>query len=313
MKPTEYSYARYLAAKKTVDDRSLNRMVQERLRREIQGFSQEHPIQVLEVGAGIGTMITRLIDLGLLQDAHYTAVDREPNNLRAAFPYLQDWCKDNTVAFHSEGDQTIRLDLDAGEWLVELEIGDIEDLLDQWDDARRHDLLIAHALLDLIDLRTTLPRLLKILRPGGLYYFTLNFDGITSLSPVVDPELDSRIETLYHRTMDERQSRGHPTGGSRTGRQLLSLLLQNGADILSAGSSDWVVFPKNRTYPADEAYFLHFIVQTIAGALQDHPELESNELEDWIENRHAQIEQGKLTYIAHQLDLLGHIPDSGLP
>jgi SAM-dependent methyltransferase len=312
VEPNGYSYTRYLAAKKTIDDRSLNRGVQDRLRSSLRDIEQEQPIQILEVGAGIGTMITRLIDLELIRSAHYTAIDREPDNFRTAISYLQTWCQEGGWSFHLEGDQTIRLGVDADESLVELQIGDIEEFLDKWDDPYRYDLLIAHAFLDLIDLTTTLPHLLKVIRPGGLFYFTLNFDGITALAPQMDAELDSLIETLYHRTMDERLTRGRPTGGSRTGRQLLSLVLQCGTDILAAGSSDWVVTPLNNAYPADEAYFLHFIVNTIDCALRGHPELDPRDFEAWIHTRHAQIEQGELTYIAHQLDLLGRIPESGL-
>jgi hypothetical protein len=129
---------------------------------------------------------------------------------------------------------------------------------------------------------------------------------------VIDAELDPRIEILYHRTMDERRTRGSPSGGSHTGRQLLSLLLEMDIDVLAAGSSDWVVFPQNSAYLADEAYFLHFIVHTIDGALRGHPELDPPDFESWIQTRHAQIERGELTYIAHQLDLLGRIPGDGL-
>ncbi len=312
MEPTGYSYSRYLAAKKTVDDRSLNRQVQEQLRSSLQDVEPERSIEILEVGAGIGTMITRLAELELICSAHYIALDRDPDNVRTAIPYLQEWCEGRGIEIQPEGDLAVRLSMGDGELYVELQVGDIEDLLDQWGDPYRFDLLIAHAFLDLIDLTTTLPRLLKVIRPGGLFYFTLNFDGVTALSPEVDTELDSRVEILYHRTMDERPTRGHSSGGSHSGRQLISLVLDSGADLLAAGSSDWVVFPQDNTYPADEAYFLHFIVHTIDEALQGHPELDPSAFKEWIRTRHSQIDRGELTYIAHQLDILGRIPESGI-
>ena len=46
-------YARYLAAKTTVDDRALNRHVLAELRRLMPADAP----QVLEVGAGLGTMV----------------------------------------------------------------------------------------------------------------------------------------------------------------------------------------------------------------------------------------------------------------
>ena len=116
-------------------------------------------------------------------------------------------------------------------------------------------------------------RLLSRLAPGGLFYFTLNFDGATILEPPIDPDLDALIEALYHRTMDTRHCRGRPSGSSRTGRRLFGRLKEAGARLIAAGSSDWVVFPGPDGYPGDEAYFLHFIIDTIGQALHGHPEL----------------------------------------
>ena len=62
-----------------------------------------------------------------------------------------------------------------------------------------------------------LPDLLALLRPGGMFYFTINFDGLTALEPQVDPDLDERVIRLYHQTMDERRVDGRPAGGRRAG------------------------------------------------------------------------------------------------
>ncbi len=107
--------------------------------------------------------------------------------------------------------------------------------------------------------------------------------------------------------MDARITDGHPSGDSRTGRHLFGSLAQGGFDVLAAGSSDWVVFPVQGRYPADEAFFLHFIVHTMHGALHNDPAVAGEEFERWIAARHAQIERGELTYIAHQLDFMGSI------
>ena len=80
-----------------------------------------------------------------------------------------------------------------------------------------------------------------------------------------------------------------------------------GAEILDAGSSDWVVFPGPAGYPADEAFFLHFIIHTVGTALRGHPDLDASALDHWLQERHAQVEQGKLVYIAHQMDFLGRV------
>ena len=93
----------------------------------------------------------------------------------------------------------------------------------------------------------------------------------------------------------------------RAGRRLIAHLRTAGVDMLAAGSSDWVVFAGANGYPADEAYFLHDIINTIGTALTGHPHLDAERLGAWVAQRHAQIEQGALVYIAHQLDVLGRV------
>jgi hypothetical protein len=166
--------------------------------------------------------------------------------------------------------------------------------------------VVAHAVLDLIDLPTALPRLLSLLAPGGIFYFTLNFDGATIFEPCLDPDLDRRIEALYHRTMDMRRHRGRPAGSSCTGRQLLQHLMFLKVRVVAAGNSDWVVFPGPGGYPGDEAYFLHAIIDTVHQALDGHPELPATRLNPWIDTRHRQIDTATLIYVAHQLDVMGY-------
>ena len=175
---------------------------------------------------------------------------------------------------------------------------------------RTWDLLIAQALLDLVDVPTTLPALLSLLRPGGLLYCPITFDGSTIFQPEIDPEFDAAVEACYHQTMDRRLVAGKPSGDSRTGRHLFAHLQATGAEVLAAGSSDWVVFAGANGYPADEAYFLHFIIHTMHTALTGYPDLDAGRFTAWIAQRHTQVEQGTLVYMAHQLDLLGRVPAS---
>ncbi len=166
---------------------------------------------------------------------------------------------------------------------------------------------MAHAFLDLVDLETALPRLLSLLTPEGWYYFTLNFDGETILQPPLDPQFEDQVFQLYHQCMDKRQ--GEICGHSQTGRRLLGALCQSAGEILAAGSSDWVVWPTTKgSYPAEEAYFLNYILETINQAVASHPGLDKQKLGDWLARRQAQIEAGELIFIAHQLDICGRRP-----
>ncbi len=59
----DYSFLRYLRAKKTVDDRALNAGVWAQLAAHL---GARDDVRILEAGAGIGTMIERLIERRLL-------------------------------------------------------------------------------------------------------------------------------------------------------------------------------------------------------------------------------------------------------
>jgi SAM-dependent methyltransferase len=292
----DYSFPHYLAAKRSVDDRALNRWVWDALSRAIAAQRQTlaRPLAVLEVAAGIGTMVERVLDWQLftpsLEGVDYTAIDALPDNIAAAqarLCNLPDW------------------------FALRLEAADVFDFCERPQEQHRYDLLIAHAFLDLLDIPSALPRLRKLLRPSGLFYFTINFDGGTILQPAIDEAFDAQIEAAYHRTMDERITDGHPSGDSRCGRHLFGYLANADYQVQAAGSSDWVVHPVGGAYPTDEAYFLQFIVNTMHDALRNESTLinqsGANALDHWIAARHAQIDQGELIYIAHQLDFMGHL------
>ncbi|GJM41058.1 MAG: hypothetical protein DHS20C20_13400 [Ardenticatenaceae bacterium] len=285
-----YDFTRYLAAKKTVDDRALNAHVWQTLKHRL----PPNP-KILEIGAGIGTMIERLVEREFISSANYAAIDNQPENMAAAQQRLAH--------------------LPAAIDLT-LEAIDLFDFIQREQGLPQWDVLIAHAFLDLMDIPATLPQLFSLLKPGGLFYFSINFDGVTTLEPTIDPDLDEKIEQLYHQTMDDRLTDGKLSGDSRSGRHLFTHLRQAGAQILAAGGSDWVVFANSdehaaEGYPADEKYFLQFIVETMRRALAGHPALDKAQFEEWVAQRQAQIEAGELVYIAHQLDFVGKLSGSG--
>ena len=306
----DYGFIRYLAAKQSVDDRALNRHVWHSLARNLSTLNFTPPVRVLEVGAGIGTMVERVFDWGLLKEAAYTAIDAEPSNVVEAQARLPRWAARQGFTLRRETPAQIQLRHAGRKISIELEAIDVQEFAAREKERRAWDVLIAHAFLDLVNIPRALPMLLSLLRPGGLFYSTITFDGATVLQPEMDPELDAHIETLYHRTMDERITAGQPSGDSHSGRHLFGHLRDAGVELLDAGSSDWVVFAGPDGYPADEAYFLHFIVHTIQMTLQGHHRLDAARFADWIEQRHRQIERGELVYIAHQLDFLARLPET---
>ena len=306
--PLTYHFTRYLAAKKSVDDRALNRHVWHSLAQAMSQAPWDGPVRVLEIGAGIGTMVERLVEWDLLRRATYTAIDADAEAIAECRRRLPAWMAERGFNVRQETAAQQRFWGDGREVAVKTEAIDLQRWVGRSYGRRTWDLVIAHAVLDLLDIPTTLPSLMALLRPRGLCYFTIAFDGATILQPAIDPVLDVQIETLYHQTMDLRRIAGHRSGDSCTGRHLFGHLRAAGVEILDAGSSDWVIFAGPQGYPSDEAYFLHFIIHTIGAALEGHPELDPVRLTHWITQRHAQIEAGTLVYIAHQLDFLGRVP-----
>jgi SAM-dependent methyltransferase len=304
--PLTYSLMRYLAAKKSVDDRALNWQVWQHLVAALPRAT-EQPLRILEVGAGIGSMVERLLTDDVLTHATYTAIDKAPTLLAEAHRRLRQWADERgfQVDENNQGQLHMRR---AGQHItIETEAFDVARFMAREHGCRIWDLLIGQAFLDLIDMPTTLPGLCSLVRPGGLLYFPTTFDGDTVFLPEGDGEFDRVIEACYHQTIDQRVLDGKPSGDSRAGRRLFAHLRTAGVDVLAAGSSDWVVFAGANGYPADEAYFLHDLIHTIDKALTGHPQLDAERLGGWVAQRHAQIEQGALLYIAHQLDVLGRV------
>lgn len=289
---------RYLAAKKSIDDRALNRFVWETLRLALPETTRAAPVRILEIGAGIGTMLARIVDWGLLTGpATYAATDCEAGHLRLARDYLSQWATERGHALSWSGDQRGVLRAAGIEISLVFEAISAEELARRTATKGVFDLLIAHAVLDLIDLPVVLPGLLAQLTDKGLAYLTCNFDGDTCFLPEHPGRAEQEILRRYHASMEARLA-----GASHTGRRLLSLLQGPGLELLAAGSSDWVIHPRNAGYTADEAFFLHALIAMMERELAkaDPPA----GLAAWARTRSRQVEAGAVSLLVRNLDLL---------
>ncbi len=291
------TFIRYLASKRSVDDRALNRGVWDAMIAAARDLSARPPIfrhapgggaqvdgpRVLELGGGIGTMVDRVTEEGRLLPASWTMIDSQPALIARARQRLA-----HTAPFPLE---LLATELDA--YLAT--------------PFRPFDLVIANAFLDLLDPPRALPGIAGLCRPGGLVLFSITFDGLTVLEPEIDRDLDATIVALYHRTMDERTAGGERSGDSRCGRHLLTLLPRCGYRIVAAGSSDWIVHPRNGEYPADERFFLSCILGFFEESLSARAELDRTTLDRWLRARRAQLAEGELVFLAHQLDVLASV------
>jgi hypothetical protein len=253
-------------------------------------------------------MVERILAWSLLPgDALITAVDVDPDAISEARERLPLWGARAGYVVSPGLEETIILRRAGRQVTVWLEAADVRGFVRREEERGKWDLLLAHAFLDLVNIPAALPDLLALLRPGGHFAFTITYDGLTVLEPPIDPAFDTLVMALYDRTMDERLVDGQSSGDSRAGRHLFGHLRRAGSEVLAAGASDWVVFSGSEGYSEDEAYFLHYIIHTIHGALRDHPELDAARFAKWIAERHAQVERRELVYIAHQIDILGRV------
>ncbi len=197
---TTSGYARYLAAKTTVDDRALNRQVLAELCRLMPAGAP----RVLEVGAGLGTMVARLLDWGVVGAGEYVLLDADRQLLDCSRRWLRDWAAARGVRSDLLPDG-----LQVGDLRVRLVHAELGGYLEAAH-GELADVLIANAVLDLVDVPAVLPGLLRLLVPGGVYWFTINYDGESIFAP--GHPHDDQVMRAYHRDMDERIRYGRPAG-----------------------------------------------------------------------------------------------------
>lgn len=292
----QLSDVRYLLSKRTVDDRALNLRVFDVVRGRF--ADRKGPMTVLELGGGCGTMVDRLLQAGVLADADYALLDQSESCLKHASSCVETWAQ-GTVVEPSPLWPDRRVD-GASVRVTPIQ-DDLEDWLRHAPAEPKFDLIVCNAVLDLVDVASVLPLMLRRLTGEGLMWLTINFDGDTIFVP--EHPLDTPIVGAYHHSMDVRVRDGRPAGDSKSGRNMFEHLRRSGARILEAGSSDWVVYPSQGRYPAQEAEFLRHIVHTVEAELGGHPEVGPS-VPAWSEARRQQIDAAELVYLAHQLDFV---------
>jgi hypothetical protein len=292
----KYSFQKYLLSKQSVDDRALNKDVLSAVREHL----PPQPIRIIEIGAGIGTMLRRLIRWDIIQKAEYVLVDEMVENVEYASAWIPQFATEAGLSVErGASPDRWRVYADSHDIHIRLEQADVFDFIQKNNEPA--NLLIANAFLDLLPMPDSLLKLLSLTKE--LAWLTINFDGVTTFEPVINAKLDERIERLYHETMNTR-----PSGGdSKSGRHLFGHLQNTGVKILSAGASDWFVYGQDGKYNDDEDYFLNCILAFFEESLTGHDDLNAGEFADWINKRRAQIERGELIYVAHQMDFLARL------
>jgi ubiquinone/menaquinone biosynthesis C-methylase UbiE len=258
---------RYLEAKRTVDDRAIDRRVRDRMLDELPDAPR-----IVEAGAGTGVTVPRLLDWGVTA-GEYRGIDRDGDVIALARERRAAECGgEPTEAGFRVDDLTVRFE--QGDALT---LGSDEP----------PDLVVAQALMDLVPVDDALDAFARALGPDGMVYAPITFDGETVFQP--DHPADDAVVAAYHDAID-----AEPGRDACAGRHLLNRCRERDGDLLAVGASDWVVYPP---YPADERYFLATILDFVADAV-------GAEADDWIDTRRRQLDAGRLSYVAHGYDVL---------
>ncbi len=146
----EYFFPRYLLSKQSVDDRALNRTVLDSLKANL----PTTPICIIEVGAGIGTMLWRLLRWNVVAKAVYVVVDEMAENIETAQEWIPCWAEDAGMNVERIAHDQLRVFDQAHDFQIRFEQTDVFDFIQK--KPLPADLLIAHAFLDLLPLPESL-------------------------------------------------------------------------------------------------------------------------------------------------------------
>ena len=330
-----FSYPRYLEAKRTVDDRARHPRVWTAFLEAASDIAAKHaerPIRVLEIGAGVGDLATKILDELESEAVDYTVLDVNADNLDRAIERMA-WSLD-VEATQSDGVVSIP----GRSHRIRFVKGDITSFANRGreeGDGRIYDVIVGQAIIDILPTHISLRIIRSLLAEGGLAYLPIHVDGLTAFEPTENHDMDDCIMSLYHDTMtrvysidaswtlDPSDANGsnsdRPDGagtgnetasvqsdGARCGRDLLVYANRAGFNIVDAGSSDWLVRPDPTTgrYVGQEDYFLSCMLHFVEEALTDNASIDRSQLEDWLARRRRQLDDAELILLVHNLDVL---------
>lgn len=298
----DISFCDYLEAKYALDERSLNSDVRALFQSVIGSF---RTVRILDIGCGLGASVKRL--MAIEQDVHFdvTAVDFDEPILQSASvrvvhvfrQYGYDVIVDNDMIRAVRNRQTFTIRFVGADLLHFAP-----------DSPGQYDVVMAHALMDLLPPSVMVQRVFDWLGPGGLFYASLNYDGGTTLlPPYSDLPLERDIFLCYDASM-ERMIGNQVCGGAQSGRRLHAALMNSGYEVLAYGSSDWNITPYLGDYrDADQDCLLALLGMIRNEAYRSH-QFDGETLQQWYDQRNSLIESGQLGLIIHQLDILARKP-----
>jgi SAM-dependent methyltransferase len=285
------SFVDYLEAKRALDERSLNPMVRAAFLRSLRDRDE---VRCLDIGAGTGATLRRLLAWGVAGRWRVTALDRDGALLDVARSKFQAALRGRTA--HADN-AVVEVLFACGE-------------VERHRPREPYDAVFAHAFLDLMPLAQTLAQLHAGLQPGGYLYATLNYDGETLLAPLyADTAFEAALLACYDESMERRRVDGLATGGALCGRRLQALLPQHGFEVLAQGRSDWLLHPIPDAYPDSDGFCLAFLLGLIVKEGLASGRFPPQALERWHRERRQLLHGHRLAARVRHLDFLARRAD----
>jgi SAM-dependent methyltransferase len=261
-------------------------------------------------------MLRRTLDLEPTGNVKLVGLDEDARNLSAGVDRMEQVLRSRgwEIAEVKRGPEarSIRGRKEATDVRVEFLQGELLDP-NTTGGLQPFDFVTAHAFMDLIPLDRGVSIIRKLLKPGGVFYSTLNYDGLTLLLPEYeDPGFERLLLRIYNRSMELRRIGSRKTGGSLSGRRLYQALLDGAFRILEVGPSDWSVFPPGGGYTEGQQLFLTAVLSMIEEEARRYrrepgggiPAVSPERLDLWYSERLEAVRNHRLSLIVHQLDLL---------
>ena len=270
--------AEWLTARGPYDEAALDPVAIEMIRRWGAELGRDHCPVVVDLGSGTGAALGRVGRWLAPRNVVAYAVDRDPSLLFSA--------QANGLLPHA----------------VPI-VGDLLEPLDGLGGPPDGtvDLVVGHALADIVPLDRLGARAAALARPGGLVHMALAYDGLTAFAPTLDAALEEAILTAFHRHMDAASTEISAYGGSTAGRRLGPALAVAGLEVLTDAPSTWRVCASDR--PVGPSVMSR-LVQYVVEAAREVGGVPDGDLAGWEQQRRSAIAAGTLTVHVGHRDVL---------
>jgi SAM-dependent methyltransferase len=166
------------------------------------------------------------------------------------------------------------------------------------------DLVVGHALADLLPLDHLAAQAAALVRPGGLVHLALAYDGLTVFAPAIDAGLEADVLAAFHQHMDRPRAEVASYGGSTAGRRLGPALKAAGLEVLRDAPSAWTA----RADGAIGRRLLDRMIRFVVDAVAEVGGLPGADLARWEDQQRSPLAAGTLTVQVGHRDLLARKP-----